>query len=140
MDGCFDRATLFDMWLKVAVKFNADRVVLFEFVRFLKQRHWRSVAGFSFLEVRKCYALVFQLLGDDDGGDAKLSLFADLVSMEHAAGYKERAFAMVQALLEFSSVRGAHLLDFAAFWKSGWPRIGEQNYAGKGFSFLFNFL
>lgn len=92
------------MWLRVAVKFNADKAVVFEFVRFLKQRHWRSVAGFSFLEVRKCYAAVFQFLSNDDGGEAKLALFAvstlkwsvvfflktivskDLVSMEFQAG------------------------------------------------------
>jgi hypothetical protein len=31
----FDRVTLFDMWLKVVVKFNTDKIVIAEFVRFL---------------------------------------------------------------------------------------------------------
>jgi hypothetical protein len=130
MEGIYDRVTLFEMWLKVAFKFNAEASVLIEFVRFLKQRHWRSVAGFSFLEVRRCFALVFQFLSDHDGGSSKLSLFADLVGMEHQAGYKERAVAMIQALIEYNSVPGAHVMDFVVFWRTNKPRVGDPNYAG----------
>jgi hypothetical protein len=73
---------------------------------------------------------VFCFLSDDDGGDVKLSLFADLVCMEVQAGYKERGVALIQALIEFNNVRGAKLTDFAVFWRLGVARIGDSNYDG----------
>jgi hypothetical protein len=127
------REVLLGLWQKILVKFNSIPDVVVAFLRFLRWRHWSSVRNFSMEDVRRCYAAALHCLIASGRANESLvlSVFQDLVAMEHLAGYDERAVALVQALIEFNSAPIAQArADFARFWALNIPRIGSAGYEG----------
>ena len=133
------------LWEAVVSKHSSKLAIWRAFLNH-KKAHFKS---FQMASIRAAYLTAIKSLRQwrDKAGTARdvlefegsiLALLEDFCEFERQAGYQERAFALVQALVEYNCFCPAALAQdeeaarkhFEIFWDGEVPRLGEAAAAG----------
>ena len=133
------------LWEAVVSKHSA-KVAIWRAYLLHKKSHFKS---FQVASLRAAYVTALKSLSSwrDRAADARealdmeaamLAIVEDFCEFERQAGYQEKSFAVVQALMEYNCFCPAALVQdeetarkyFEVFWDGDAPRLGETGSAG----------